>query len=48
VMSGAAVPAAGVVPANADGSCPPCATGGTVMPVGYETAEQTPACPPGP
>lgn len=36
----------GVVSAMPDGSCPPCAAGGAV-PVAYEGAMQTPACPPG-
>jgi len=45
VVSGAAFD--GVVPANADGTCPPCAGGG-VVPVVYESAGQTLPCPPGP
>ena len=45
VVSGAAFD--GVIPANADGSCPPCATGGAI-PVAYESADQTIPCPPGP
>lgn len=49
VVTGVPVTAAGgVVPANADGSCPPCAgTPGTV-PVVYEGPVQTTPCPPGP
>lgn len=39
--------AAGVVPALADGSCPPC-EGSGAMPVAYEGAMQTPPCPSGP
>jgi hypothetical protein len=41
---------AGEVPASPDGSCPPCASGGTGMavPVVYEGAMQTAPCPPGP
>lgn len=40
---------AGVVPALADGSCPPCAAGqGGTMPVVYEGGMQTTPCPPGP
>ncbi len=39
----------GVVPALADGSCPPCNTGcDGVMPVVYEGGTQTTPCPPGP
>jgi hypothetical protein len=45
VVSGAAFD--GVIPANADGTCPPCATGGAI-PVAYESADQTIPCPPGP
>ncbi len=45
LVSGAAYD--GVVPANADGTCPPCATGG-VMPVAYDAAGQSVPCPPGP
>lgn len=45
VVSGAAFD--GVIPANADGSCPPCANGGAI-PVAYESADQTIPCPPGP
>jgi hypothetical protein len=45
VVSGAAFD--GVVPANVDGTCPPCATGG-VMPVAYESTDQSVPCPPGP
>ena len=46
----AGVPAAaGVVPAMADGSCPPCNTGCEgVMPVAYDAAVQTTPCPSGP
>jgi hypothetical protein len=39
--------AAGVVPASADGSCPPCEGSGAI-PVVYEGAMQTPPCPSGP
>ena len=39
----------GVVPALADGSCPPCATGHEMaVPVVYEGGMQTMPCPPGP
>lgn len=45
----AAPMAGGVVPALADGSCPPCAAGhGMAVPVGYEGGMQTTPCPPGP
>lgn len=46
VVTGVPVTAAeGVIPANADGSCPPCADGSTTVPVAYETAVQTQPCP---
>lgn len=45
----AAPMAGGVVPALADGSCPPCVTGHDVaVPVGYEGGMQTTPCPSGP
>lgn len=34
----------GVVPANADGSCPPCAAPSGAVPVSYEGAVQTQPC----
>lgn len=36
----------GVVPALADGTCPPCAAPGGAVPVVHETAVQTQPCPP--
>ena len=45
VVTGPPVTATGgVVPANPDGSCPPCA-GTSAVPVVYEGAVQTPPCP---
>lgn len=41
-----AMASSGVVPAMADGSCPPC-EGSGAMPVVYEGAMQSPPCPPG-
>lgn len=35
----------GVVPASADGSCPPCAAPAGAVPVSYEGAVQTQPCP---
>ena len=49
VVTGVPVTAAGgVVPANADGSCPPCAGETGAVAVGYEVPVQTQPCPPGP
>ena len=45
VVTGVPITAAGgVVPANADGSCPPCAAG--AVPVAHEADVQTQPCPP--
>lgn len=49
----AAAPAAGMpmlppITAAGDPCCPPMDGGGMAMPVVYESAEQTPQCPPGP
>jgi len=43
VVTGVPLGAGGVVPANADGSCPPCAAG--AVPVSHEAAVQTQPCP---
>lgn len=49
VVTGVPVTAAGgVVPANADGTCPPCAGATGAVPVAYEGPVQTQPCPPGP
>jgi hypothetical protein len=46
VVTGVPVTAAGgVVPAGADGSCPPCAAPSGAVPVAYEAAVQTEPCP---
>lgn len=48
VVTGVPVTAAGgEIPANPDGSCPPCAGTSGAMPVVYEGAVQTQPCPPG-
>jgi hypothetical protein len=49
VVTGVPVSAAGgVIPANADGSCQPCADSSGAVPVSYEAGVQTTPCPPGP
>jgi len=42
------LPTSAEMSALPDGSCPPCHTGGGVVPVVYEGAVQTTPCPPGP
>ena len=46
VVTGVPVSAAGgVVPANADGSCPPCVAQGGAVPVAHDAVMQTEPCP---
>lgn len=46
VVTGVPVTATGgEIPANADGSCPPCAGAAGVVPVSYDAPVQTQPCP---